>query len=128
MCTRQSPKGNMGNVQSTVPDTVAVETNFFCCFPLALTDICPWRLLSFVQISLKTVKSKPPTIPFGVVACSLSDNLSQHSCIFGLVFFVLKSFLGIARQWTRGKFAIFCLAIPRKDLSTKKTKTNIEKK
>ena len=80
MCTRQSPKGNMRYARSTVPDTVAVETNFFCCFPLALTDICPWPLLSFFQISLKTVKSKPPTIPFRVVACSLSDNLSQHSC------------------------------------------------
>ena len=77
MCTRQSPKGNMRYAQSTVPDTVAVETNFFCCFLLALTDICPWPLLSFFQISLKTVKSKPPTIPFRVVACSLSDNLSH---------------------------------------------------
>ena len=67
MCTRQLPKGNMRYAQSTVPDTVAVETNFFCCFPLALTDICPWPLLSFFQISLKTVKSKPPTMPFRVV-------------------------------------------------------------
>ena len=57
----------------------------------------------------------------------MTPRLSGYFSIFGLVFFVLKSFLGIARQWTRGKFAIFCLAIPRKDLSTKKTKTNIEK-
>ena len=61
MCTQKLPKGNMRYAQSTVPDTVAVETNFFYCFPLALTDICPWPLLSFFQISLKTVKSKPPT-------------------------------------------------------------------
>ena len=27
--------------------------------------------------------------------------------ILGLVFYVLKSILGIARQWSRGKFAIF---------------------
>ena len=29
----------------------------------------------------KTVNSKPPTIPFGVVACTLSDNLPRNSCI-----------------------------------------------
>ena len=29
----------------------------------------------------KTVNSKPPTRPFGVVACTLSDNVSQNSCI-----------------------------------------------
>ena len=26
---------------------------YFCCFPLALADICPWPLLPFFQISLK---------------------------------------------------------------------------
>ena len=29
--------------------------------------------------------------------------------IFGLVFFVLKSLLGIARQWSREKFAILSI-------------------
>ena len=56
-----------------------------------------------------------------------TPRLSGHFSIFGVVFFVLKSFLGIARQGSGGKFATFCLAIPRKDLSTKKTKLNIEK-
>ena len=32
-----------------------------------------------------------------------------HFSIFGLVFFVLKSLLGIARQWSREKFAIVSL-------------------
>ena len=32
--------------------------------------------------------------------------LSGHFSIFGLVFFVLKSILGIVRQWSREKFAI----------------------
>jgi len=27
------------------------------------------------------VNSKPPTIPFGIVACTFSDNLSRNSCI-----------------------------------------------
>ena len=36
-------------------------------------------------------------------------RLSDHSSIFGLVFFALKSLLGIARQWSLEKFAIFTL-------------------
>ena len=30
-----------------------------------------------IKFLWKTVNSKPPTIPFGVVACTLSDNLSR---------------------------------------------------
>ena len=48
---------------------------YFCCFPLALADIFSFKFL------WKTVNSKPPTIPFGVVACTLSHNLFQNSCI-----------------------------------------------
>ena len=36
-------------------------------------------------------------------------RLSGHFSIFGLVFFVLKSPLGIARQWSHEKFAILTL-------------------
>jgi len=35
----------------------------------------------------------------------MTPRLSGHFSIFGLVFFVLKSLLGIARQWSREKFA-----------------------
>ena len=35
--------------------------------------------------------------------------LSGYFSIFGLVFFVLKSLLGIARQWSREKLEIFSL-------------------
>ena len=35
--------------------------------------------------------------------------LSGHFSIFVLVFLVLKSFLGIARQWSQQKFAILTL-------------------
>ena len=35
--------------------------------------------------------------------------LSDHFSIFGLVFFVFKSLLGIARQWSCEKFAILTL-------------------
>ena len=36
----------------------------------------------------------------------MTPILSGHFSIFGLVFFVLKSILGIVRQWSREKFAI----------------------
>ena len=37
----------------------------------------------------------------------MTPRLSGHFSIFGLVFFVLNSLLGIARQWSRNKFAFF---------------------
>ena len=36
----------------------------------------------------------------------MAARLSGHYSIFGLVFLVLKSLLGIVRQWSREKFAI----------------------
>ena len=39
----------------------------------------------------------------------MTPRLSGHFSIFGLVFFVLKSLLGIAKQWSREKFAILSL-------------------
>ena len=39
----------------------------------------------------------------------MSQRLSGHFPIFGLVFVVLKSLLGIARQWSLEKFAILTL-------------------
>ena len=36
-------------------------------------------------------------------------GLSGHFPVFGLVFFVLKSPLGIAKQWSGGNFAILTL-------------------
>ena len=38
--------------------------------------------MPFLQISLKN--SEPPTIPFGTVAGTFSDNLSRNSCIYCL--------------------------------------------
>ena len=39
----------------------------------------------------------------------MTTRLSGHFSIFSLVFFVFKSLLGIARQWSRKKFAILTL-------------------
>ena len=40
---------------------------------------------------------------------NMITRLSGHFSIFGLVFFVLKSLLGIVRQWSLEKFAILTL-------------------
>ena len=44
------PKGNMGYDQYTVPNDCSCRT-YFCCFSLALANICPWPLVAFFQIS-----------------------------------------------------------------------------
>ena len=68
MCTRQSRKVIWDMVNTL--------------FPVALENICPWPLVPFFQISSKNrVHSKPPTTPFGIVACTFSDNLARKSCM-----------------------------------------------
>ena len=74
------PKCSMGYDQYNVPNDCSCRT-YFCCFPLALANMCLWPLVPFFQISLKRVHSKPPTIPFGIVACTFSENLSRNSCM-----------------------------------------------
>ena len=76
-----TPKGNMGYDQYTVSNDCSCRT-YFCCFLLALTSVCPWPLMPFFQFLWRTGQTKPPTIPFGIVACAFSDNLSQNSCIY----------------------------------------------
>ena len=46
------PKGNMGYDQYTVRNDWSCRT-YFCCFPLVVTNICPWPPVPFFQISLK---------------------------------------------------------------------------
>ena len=91
MCTRQSRK-----VMWDILDT------------LFLT-LYPWNLLLLLSLSTRkhtsmvschfffffwrTVNSKPPTIPFGIVACTLSDNLSRNSCIYSRLGVIKPSFL-----------------------------------
>ena len=41
-----------------------------------------WNTASHVwYITWRTANSKPPTIPFVIVACTFCDNLSRNSCI-----------------------------------------------
>ena len=46
-------KGNMGYDHYTAPNDCRCRT-YFCCFPLALANICPWPPVPFFQISLRT--------------------------------------------------------------------------
>ena len=50
-------KGNMGYDQYTVPNDCCCRT-YFCCFPMALANICPWPLVPFFQISLENRADK----------------------------------------------------------------------
>ena len=52
-----TPKGNMGYDQYTVPNDYSCRT-YFCCFPFALANICPWPLVPFFQISLENRADK----------------------------------------------------------------------
>ena len=51
------PNGNMGYNQYTIPVDCSCRT-YFCCFLLALANICPWPLVLFFQISLKNSELK----------------------------------------------------------------------
>ena len=72
-------KGNMAYDQHTVPDVLSLS-NLLLLLPLAFTNIHvhPWPPVPFFQVSLKNNELKPPTIPFGIVACTFSDNLSRN--------------------------------------------------
>ena len=51
------PKVNMGYDQYTVPNDCSCRTDF-CCFPVALANICPWPLVPFFQFSLENRADK----------------------------------------------------------------------
>ena len=82
-CTRQSQKVPNMAIWSIHCSWHCSCRTYFCCFPLALANKCPWPLVPLFQISAKirTENPKPPIIPFGIVACTFSDNLSRNSCI-----------------------------------------------
>ena len=44
----------------------------------------------FSNFFWRTEHSKPPTIPFGIVACTFSDNPSRNSCIQNSVLYVQR--------------------------------------
>ena len=79
-CARDSPKVSMGYVQYTFPVTVAVKPAFVAFLYHSQTYVHGFSCPSF-KFLWKTVNSTPPTIPFAVVASTLSDNLSRNGCM-----------------------------------------------
>ena len=55
--------------------------------PLLLLSFSPGKHMSMASRAILSTffedqkKLKPPTIPFRIVACTFSDNLSQNSCM-----------------------------------------------
>ena len=83
------PKGNMEYNQCTVPDCIQLLN--LLCFPVSFSNIHPWPLVPFFEISLKNSELRT-TRNFGIVACTFSDNLSRNSCIFPKSFTLCASF------------------------------------
>ena len=75
------PKGNVGYDQYAVPDTVPVEPTFVAFLEHAQTYVHGLSCHSF-KFHWRTVNSKLPTVPFEIVACTFSDNLSANFCIW----------------------------------------------
>ena len=70
-------KGNIGYDQHPVLGSVGRRT-YFCYF---LRKRVHGLLCHSFRFLWRTLNSKPPTMPFGVVACTYSDKLSRNSCI-----------------------------------------------
>ena len=80
MCTWQSRRVIWDMINTLFLTTVAVETNFFTFLWHSQTYVRGLPCNSF-KFLWRTGHSKLPTIPFGVVACTFSDNLSRNTCI-----------------------------------------------
>ena len=75
-----TPKGIKGYDQYTV-------SNDCSCRTYSLLSTCTCEHISVVSRAIlsnffgEQGRKKLPTIPFGIVACPFSDNLSRNSCI-----------------------------------------------
>ena len=74
------PKGNMGYDQYTVRDDCS------CRIYLSVLSFSTREHMSMASSAIlsnfcEEKWTQPPTIPFGIVACTFSDNLFRNSCI-----------------------------------------------
>ena len=80
MCTRQSRKV-VWDMSNTLFLTLQLS-NLLLLLSFStrkhMSMASPAILSNFFE---RTVDSKPPTIPFGIAACTFSDNLSRNSCM-----------------------------------------------
>ena len=61
-------------------------------------------MMTSKSYNVKTAKDNSPRSIY--LNSNMTPRLSGHFSVFGLVFFVLKSLLRIARQWSRENFLI----------------------
>ena len=80
MCTRQPQKVLRDMINTLFLTTVAVEPTLVA-FHLHLRTYVRGLSCHSFKFLWRTGQTKPPTIPFGIVACPFSDNLSRNSCI-----------------------------------------------
>ena len=81
MCTRQSRKVIWDMINILFLTTVAVEPTFVA-FLYARKHIFMAFCANSFKFLWRTVNSKPPTMPFGIVACTFFANPSRKSCIY----------------------------------------------
>ena len=80
MCTRQPQKVIWDLINTLFLMTVAVKPTFVAFHQHLRTYVRGLSCHSF-KFLWRTGQTKPPTIPFGIVACTFSDNLFRNSCM-----------------------------------------------
>ena len=84
MGTRQPRKVIWDMINTLFLTTVAVEPTFVAFHQHSQTQVRGLSCHSF-KFLWRTGQTNLPTIPFGIVACTFSDNLSRNSCIHDLL-------------------------------------------
>ena len=109
ICTRQSQKVIWDMIDTLFLATVAVEPTFVVSVSTRKHIFTAFRANSF-KFFWRTVNPKPPTMPFGIVACTFSDNLSRNSYIRPrLLWEKWYANEGKYKQWRRQRFACWTL-------------------
>ena len=106
MCTRQSPKKIWDMINTWFLTTAAVEHTFVAFLEHSQRYVRGLKC-HFFKFLWRTKHPKPPTIPFGTVTCTFSDNLSRNSCI--PLFFRTFSLVTKAQAWEKHTINLFFL-------------------
>ena len=122
----------MGYDQYTVPDTVAVKPTFVALLKQTPTYLLGLSCHSF-NFLWRRVNSKPATIiPFGIVACTFSDNLSRNSCILvTTTLFPYSPLCGWPTNRSPSELLVFvssvlwCYSFPSKQIAALSTRFNL---
>ena len=80
MCMRQSQKVIWDIINTPFLTLQLSNLRLLLSFNSSQTYVHGLSCHSF-KLLWRIVYSKPPTIPFGIVACTFSDNLSRNSCM-----------------------------------------------